>query len=84
MDKNLKIEDQSKLYWDKVKSGEIKPPEKLDPIERAIQNPNSRKLAVWAKCWDCSCFQKTEIRLCPIVKCSLYNFRPYKPKTKLV
>ena len=29
-------------------------PERLDPIERARRNPTSLRLAITAKCWDCS------------------------------
>jgi len=36
------------------------------------------KYAIRAKCWDCACGQKEEIKLCTITDCSLYNFRPYR------
>ena len=31
--------------------------------------------AIRAKCLDCTCGQKEEIKLCPIVDCPLYEFR---------
>ena len=65
-------------YREKVKSGEIIRTKSLNPEERAKANPTSMKYAIRAKCWDCACGQKEEIRLCPITDCSLYNFRPYK------
>ena len=46
--------------------------------ESAKANPTSMKYAIRAKCWDCACGQKEEIKLCHITDCSLYNFRPYK------
>ena len=39
---------------------------------------NSRKAAICAKCLDCCCYQREEIRLCPIPDCPLYVWRPYK------
>lgn len=65
-------------YREKGKSGEIIRTKSLNPEERAKANPTSMKYAIRAKCWDCACGQKEEIKLCPITDCSLYNFRPYK------
>ena len=65
-------------YREKLKSGEIIRSKYLNPEEKAKANPNSMKYAIAAKCWDCTCGQKEEIRLCYITDCSLYNFRPYK------
>lgn len=31
--------------------------------------------AIRAKCLDCSCGSTNEIKLCPVVDCSLYPFR---------
>jgi hypothetical protein len=52
----------------------------LDPIEKAIQNPRSRRYAINAKCYDCCCNQKNEVKYCPINDCPLWNFRPWQPK----
>ena len=65
-------------YREKVKSGEIIRTKYLNPEEKAKQNPTSMKYAIRAKCWDCACGQKEEIKSCTITDCSLYNFRPYK------
>ena len=51
--------------------------------EKIRENPNSRKIAIGAKCWDCVAgdYHKhgiAEIRKCPITECALYKFRPYK------
>jgi len=73
-----KLQAAAAEYREKVKSGEIIPTKALNPEEKAKQNPTSMKYAIRAKCWDCACGQKEEIRLCPITDCSLYNFRPYK------
>lgn len=48
------------------------------PQERHIASPQSRAKAIHAKCWDCTGFQREEIRQCTMTECSLYNFRPYK------
>ena len=65
-------------YREKLKSGEIIRTKSLNPEEKAKANPNSMKYAIAAKCFDCACGQKEEIKLCTITDCSLYNFRPYK------
>ena len=65
-------------YREKLKSGEIIRTKSLNPEEKAIANPNSMKYAIAAKCWDCSCGQREEIKMCGITDCSLYNFRPYR------
>ena len=62
----------------KVKEGTYIPTKSLNPEEKAKANPTSMKYAIRAKCWDCACGQKEEIKLCTITDCSLYNFRPYK------
>jgi len=31
--------------------------------------------AIRARCLDCSCFQPSEVKLCPITDCSLYPYR---------
>jgi hypothetical protein len=65
-------------YREKVKSGEIIRTKSLNPEEKAKANPTSMKYAIRAKCWDCSCGQREEIKMCGITDCSLYNFRPYR------
>lgn len=54
------------------------PLERLDPIEKARRNPQSLRAAINAKCWDCSCAQRVEIRRCPVTDCPLHHLRPYK------
>ena len=51
------------------------------PQERHEGDPRSRAKAIHAKCWDCTGFQREEIRHCPMTDCALYNFRPYKKVT---
>lgn len=65
-------------YREKLKSGEIVRTKPLNPEEKAKSNPNSMKYAIAAKCWDCCCGQREEIKMCGITGCSLYAFRPYK------
>jgi len=31
--------------------------------------------AIRDKCLDCSCYQPTEVRLCPVSACALYSYR---------
>ena len=57
----------------------------LDPLEKARRNPNSLRLAINGKCWDCQGggadgvgFTKDSIRQCTARDCSLWNLRPYQ------
>jgi hypothetical protein len=80
LDESAKAKGAAALaeYREKLKSGEIVRTKPLNPEEKAIANPNSMKCAIAAKCWDCSCGQREEIKTCEITDCSLYNFRPYR------
>lgn len=57
--------------------------ERLDPIEKAIRNPSSLRLAINGKCWDCvgaghDSNPRWLIGNCQIVDCPLHGVRPYK------
>ena len=73
-----KLQAAAAEYRENLKSGEIIRSKSLNPEEKAKQNPTSMKYAIAAKCFDCTCGQRDEIKLCTITDCSLYNFRPYK------
>lgn len=51
---------------------------RLNPIQRAKLKPNSLRLAVNAKCFDCCNEQRVEIKKCTIRECSLWAVRPYQ------
>lgn len=70
--------DALQKYRERVQSGEIIRQKPLNPQERHLADPNSRAKAIAAKCWDCACEQRTEIKHCVMTDCALYNFRPYK------
>ena len=38
------------------------------------------RAAINAKCVDCCCGQKAEVRRCQITACSLWSVRPYQSK----
>jgi len=50
------------------------------PIERFEKNKKSLRLAINAKCFDCSGFVKTEITKCVATSCPLFYVRPYKKR----
>jgi hypothetical protein len=50
----------------------------LNPAEKASANPRSLRLAINAKCWDCTCQSKTLVRDCHITGCSLWEVRPWQ------
>ena len=41
----------------------------------------SKANAIKSKCLDCCCFQRNEIKYCPVYDCPLWPHRPYKAKT---
>ena len=58
---------------------------RLNPYERALKNPNSRALAIRAKCWDCEGRGadpgwQQRVRTCVVEDCPLYHVRPYQPE----
>ena len=69
-------------YQRKIKEGLIDRPTPKDPIEKLKTKPKSLRLAINAKCFDCCCGQKIEIKRCTVPKCPLFNVRPYQEKNK--
>ena len=43
----------------------------------------SKATAIKAKCLECSCNQREEIRLCDIYTCPLYEVRPYQLRNEV-
>lgn len=64
----------------------------MNPIQAHLLQPNSRKLAIHASCFECCGGINaddnkgviTEIKNCEITNCSLWNFRKYKNEKTLV
>ena len=59
--------------------------ERKDPIQKALAKPNSLRLAVNGKCWDCqgagydgTKVTKDRISNCEITNCPLFGVRPYQ------
>ncbi len=77
---NLKLKQGAEDYRQKLKLGLVTSPKPLDPIQKAKENPKSLRMAINAKCFDCCCYQKPEVRYCTAVNCPLYNVRPWQPK----
>ena len=77
---NDALEKGRQEYLRKVRNGEITTRKKLNPMEAAKADPKSRKKAIAAKCFDCCCFQRKEVTLCPAQDCPLWNLRPWQRK----
>jgi hypothetical protein len=75
MNKAEALKEGLKKYQADVKAGLI---QNLSPLEKAKQNPKSLRLAINAKCYDCTCFQKREVKLCEMNDCPLWAVRPWK------
>ena len=86
------IKNQNKGSFNPLNSGETKTKFK-NPIQVAGKNPKSRKLAIFAQCWNCCGGQNTatkfdtevrrSIKQCEISDCPLYQFRQYTNKKAL-
>jgi hypothetical protein len=66
-------------YREKVASGEIEVV-RLNPIEKAKNNPKSLRLAIDAQCFDCMgrTGSTSDIRECTAKDCPLYPVRSYR------
>lgn len=49
-------------------------------IRRAFEGTSSPRQAIKAKCLDCCCFNRDEVKHCPVVLCPLHTYRPYQDK----
>ena len=76
---NENAKNALKEYRDKVASGEIEVV-RLNPIQKAKENPTSLRLAIDAMCWDCMgrTNSSDDIRNCSAKNCPLYPVRKYK------
>lgn len=75
---NDKAKSALESYRAKLAAGEIEKSERLDPLERARRNPQSKVLAIKAMCWECSGAQRDEIKNCQVKKCPLWVHRPFQ------
>lgn len=53
-----------------------------DKKPRKQSSKLTHKGAIKAKCLDCCCDQKKEVKLCPIDTCPLWEFRPFQGRDK--
>ena len=80
MSLNVNLKQGAKEYRQKLKLGLVSQPNRLDPIEKSRQNPNSLRFAINAKCFDCSGFERPEVTNCEMTDCFLYRHRPWQNK----
>jgi hypothetical protein len=52
-------------------------PQKFHGIIKKVRK-GSLKSAVKLKCLECSSYDKSSIRFCPVTNCPIFAFRPYK------
>ncbi len=77
MSVDLKLKQGAIEYRQQLKMGLVK---LLNPMEKAKQNPKSRRFAINAFCWECCCEQKLEVKLCEAGECPLHHLRPWQSK----
>lgn len=75
--------DHLKAYREKLAAGEVQRGERKNPIEKLASNPNSLRLAVNAKCFDCEGGDadpnvRGRIGGCKVTTCGLWAVRPYQ------
>ena len=51
---------------------------RMSPFEKAKENPKSRKYAINAKCYECTCEQRNEVKHCQIEDCPLWPLWPWQ------
>ena len=78
MTRNVTLEKGRAAYLEKIKSGEIEKSVALDPIQKAKANPPSLRAEIKEQCYDCSCYQRTEVTKCQAKDCPLHRIRPWK------
>lgn len=80
MTENLKSKQGLKEFRQKLSLGLVETPQRLDPIEKAKQNPKSFRSAINAMCFDCIGFERLEVKNCEFTNCPLYQHRSWKNK----
>jgi len=75
MDRMEQLKKAQEIMRRKRESGEL---EILTPIEKAKRNPKSLRLAINAKCWECSNESRVEVKRCHITGCPLWAVRPWQ------
>ena len=75
IDKANALQEKAAEYRRKVASGEI---QILSPRQKSRNKPKSLRLAINAKCFDCTCDQKREVTMCVMTDCSLWSLRPWQ------
>ncbi len=53
-------------------------PDEADDKDTGFVSKKMLREAIRDKCLDCTCDQRTEIKLCPVTKCPLWKHRPYQ------
>ncbi len=66
-----------KEYQRRLAAGEVEI-NRLTPAQKARANPKSLRLAINAKCYDCTGDNKQEVKMCEITDCSLWPVRPWQ------
>jgi hypothetical protein len=51
-------------------------------IFKKAYTSKSKAAAIHAHCLNCSCLSRTEVELCTVKTCPLWNHRPYQIKRK--
>ena len=69
-------------YHRKVKAGELPPPVRLSPPDKAKANPSSLKCAILAKCYECLYDYADGHFSCEMPDCPLFRWMPYKNKIR--
>lgn len=53
-------------------------PDEADDKDSSFVSKKMLREAIRDKCLDCTCDQRTEIKMCPVTKCPLWKHRPFQ------
>jgi hypothetical protein len=65
---------------DEVRADEVSSTPALSQgiVARALAGEGSPRQAIKARCLQCSNFQRDEVANCTVIRCALWQFRPYQ------
>lgn len=67
----------SKEQWEQDYIERI--PDTQKGVFQKAYSGKSKAAGIKAKCLDCTNFQRSEVEICTVTTCPLFQYRPYKP-----
>jgi len=77
--KQIKLTNLTQLQLEELKTIRRYTP-RYENLAKRVFSGKSRGAAVKMKCLECCCWQRNDVRGCPIEGCALWLYRPYQEK----